>query len=441
MTLLHQLFLDTLRTTQWYDADKIARFQQPQIERMCRHAASTTMAWADRLRPVFRFGDPEQGDFRFHRWREVPILTRRDLAANIEAFTARSAPAAAGPARRGSTSGSTGTPLVYQASELVDIASLCQSERIYEEHEFDLFAPFVSIRLDHEASYPHGKRSTGWSRSAPSGKLGILDLHTPIDQQLAWIEEFGAAHVHAYPNVLARLAEAAIERQSGLRFERAMTFSEVLTPEVRRAAETAFGCKVVDSYGCNEAGLIAWQCPAHETVMHVCAESVFVELLDEQGEPVPQGELGRVVVTSLHNFAMPLIRYDIGDLAAFGPACACGRGLPALSRIAGRTHNIFVLPDGRRFIAHVRHLALFDFVPMRQFQFVQHTLHDFELRYVPMEGARQVDLIGLVEHLKRVLHPDVNVTLNPVDAIAAQASGKYETFVSHVSADRSGAFS
>jgi hypothetical protein len=66
--------------------------------------------------------------------------------------------------------------------------------------------------------------------------------------------------------------------------------------------------------------------------MHVCAESFFVELLDEAGEPAPQGELGRVVLTSLHNFAMPLIRYDIGDLAAFGPACSCGRGLPALLR-------------------------------------------------------------------------------------------------------------
>ncbi len=438
MTLLHQLFLDTLRATQWYEPGDIARFQQPQIERMCRHAAVTTSGWASRLRPLFGSGDPRGGAFRFDGWREIPILTRKDLATNVDAFTANSTPEAAGRTRAGATSGSTGTPLIYRASELVDIASLCQSERIYEEHEFDLFAPFASIRLDREAVYPEGKRSRGWSQSAPSGKLGILDVHTPIDRQLAWLKDFGASHLHVYPSVLARLADTAMEQGEELRFERAMTFSEILTPEARTTAEKAFGCKVVDSYGCNEAGLIAWQCPAHENVMHVCAESVFVEVLDEQGEPAPQGELGRVVVTSLHNFATPLIRYDIGDLAALGATCACGRGLPVLSRIAGRSHNVFVLPDGRCLVAHARDLGIFDYVPIRQFQFVQHTLRDFELLYVPAAGGREADAPGMLAHLRRILHPEVNLLLNPVDAIATKANGKYETFISHVSAERSG---
>jgi phenylacetate-CoA ligase len=438
MTLLHQLFLDTLRATQWYEPDDIARFQQPQIERMCRHAATTAPGWAKRLRPLFGSGDPDRGAFRFDRWREIPVLTRGDLATNVEAFTANATPEAAGRTRAGATSGSTGTPLAYRASELVDIASLCQSERIYEEHAFDLFAPFASIRLDRDAVYPEGKRSSGWSQSAPSGRFGILHVHTPIERQLDWLEDFGAAHVHAYPSVLARLADAAMEQGRELRFERAMTFSEILTAEARRAAEKAFGCKVVDSYGCNETGLIAWQCPAHENVMHVCAESVLVEVLDEQGELAPRGELGRVVVTSLHNFATPLIRYDIGDLAAIGPACVCGRGLPVLSRIAGRRHNVFVLPDGRRLVAHARDLGIFDYVPIRQFQFVQHTLRDFELIYVPAADGREADAPGMLAHLRRFLHPEVTLVLNPVDAIASKPNGKYETFVSHVSAQGSG---
>jgi phenylacetate-CoA ligase len=400
MALLHQLFLDSLRATQWYDADKLLSFQLPQIERMCRHAASATSAYAERLRPLFRFGDSQSGKFRFERWRDIPILTRRDLATNIDAFTASSTPEATGAVRTGTTSGSTGTPLAYRASTLMDIASICQNERVYEEHDFDLFPPFASIRLDPEAIYPEGKRRKGWSRSAPSGELGVLNLHTPVEQQLAWLKEFKPTHLHVYPSVLEPLIEAnAIDEP--LRFERVMTFSEVLSPETRRAAEAAFDCKVVDCYGCNEGGFIAWQCPVHETVMHIAAESNFVELLDEQGEPVAQGELGRVVLTSLHNFAMPLIRYDVGDLAAFGPPCSCGRGLPALSRIAGRTHSVFILPGGRRLVPDARDLAFFEFIPMRQFQFVQHTLNDFELRYVPAHDGRETDPAGLLAHLRR----------------------------------------
>jgi len=441
MTLLHQLFLDTLRAAQWYEPDDLARFQAPQIERICRHAASTTSAWASRLRPVFRFGDPVEGKFRLEQWREIPVLTRKDLATNIEAFTARSTPEAAGRTRTGATSGSTGTPLFYSASELMDIASLCQSERIYEEHEFDLFAPMASIRLDPGAVYPEGKRSSGWSQSAPSGAFGVLDVHTPIDRQIAWLKDFGAAHLHVYPSILARLADEAMRRDDRLRFERAMTFSEVLTPETRRAAKEAFGCSVVDSYGCNEAGLIAWQCPANENAMHVCSESVFVEVLDESSVQVPVGDLGRVVVTSLHNFATPLIRYDTGDLAALGPPCACGRGLPVLSQIAGRRHNVFVLPDGRRLVAHARDLGIFKFAPVRQFQFVQHTLNDFELIYVPTADGRSADVQGLTGHLRNFLHSDVNIVLSVVDAIPPKANGKYETFISHVSAASGGVMS
>lgn len=441
MSLLHHLFLDSLRATQWYDPEKLAQFQLPQIERMCRHAAATTDAYAERLRPIFRFGDVESGKFRFERWREVPVLTRRDLATNIDAFTARSTPEAAGATRLGTTSGSTGAPLSYRASTLVDIASLCQSERLYEEHDFDVFARFATIRLDTDATYPNGKRRTGWSQSAPDGEWAILNVHTPVEQQLDWLEQFGPTHVHAYPSVLQRLAEAAIERRSDLRFDNAMTFSEILPPETRKATQAAFGCKVVDSYGCNEAGLLAWQCPTNETAMHVCAESVFLEILDATGAPAAPGEVGRVVVTSLLNFATPLIRYDLGDLAAFGLACACGRGLPTLSNIAGRTYQLFILPDGRRIIPHARELALFDFVPMRQFQLIQHTPRDLELRYVPAQDGREADLEGLHARVRKYLHPEISVVLSAVDAIPPKPSGKYETFISHVSESHEAAVS
>src|SRR6185436_9202776 len=104
--------------------------------------------------------------------------------------------------------------------------------------------------------------------------------------------------------------------------------------------------RVIDNYGVTETGYIAFECPAGGGY-HVCSESVLVELLDDDGNDVPEGEPGRVVLTSFYNFAMPLIRYAVGDLAvaAHGP-CPCGRTLPRLATILGRQRNIFTFPDG-----------------------------------------------------------------------------------------------
>src|SRR6185295_14515719 len=99
-----------------------------------------------------------------------------------------------------------------------------------------------------------------------------------------------------------------------------------------------WGVGVVDVYSSEECGQIALQCPEHEQY-HVQSESVLVEVLDDEGRPCAPGTIGRVVLTTLQNFAMPLIRYDIGDFAEPGPACPCGRALPVLTRIVGRVRN------------------------------------------------------------------------------------------------------
>ena len=125
------------------------------------------------------------------------------------------------------------------------------------------------------------------------------------------------------------------------------TFGEILEPVCRATCQQVFGVKVVDMYSSQEVGYIALQCPEHEHY-HVQAENLLVEVLAEDGRGCGPGEVGRVVVTTLHNFAMPLLRYDIGDYAEVGASCPCGRGLGVLTRILGRQRNLLVLPDGRR---------------------------------------------------------------------------------------------
>lgn len=139
------------------------------------------------------------------------------------------------------------------------------------------------------------------------------------------------------------------------------------------------------------------------------------------------------MVTSLYNYAMPLIRYEIGDLAEAGSTRArCRRGLPSLRRILGRYRNLFRFRDGTT--VWPRPLELGKFIALKQFQVVQKDYDHIEIRYVPAPSDQSVDLPALTQRVRRILKQPIDVTVCAVDAIPRSESGKYEDFVSEVPA-------
>ena len=112
------------------------------------------------------------------------------------------------------------------------------------------------------------------------------------------------------------------------------------------------------------------------------AETVIVEVIGADGSPCREGEIGKVVVTDLHNFASPMIRYVLGDFAEMGGRCACGRGLPTLRRILGRERNLIVKADGTRHWPLVGFHQFDEVARIRQYQFVQHSLQAIEFKVV-----------------------------------------------------------
>jgi phenylacetate-CoA ligase len=187
-------------------------------------------------------------------------------------------------------------------------------------------------------------------------------------------------------------------------------------------------------YSSQEVGYIALQCPDSDRY-HVQAENVLVEILDDAGQPCPTGQIGRVVVTALHNFALPLLRYDIGDFAEPAPRCVCGRGLPALERIVGRQRNMLRLPSGERrwpSIELANTSAVTDFPPIHQFQLIQRSLKSLELLLValrPLTPAEEEKLRGWV--LAAAGYP-FEVAIRYVDSIPRGAQGKFEDFRSEL---------
>jgi len=155
-------------------------------------------------------------------------------------------------------------------------------------------------------------------------------------------------------------------------------------------------------------------------------------VLDERGNPCPPGEMGRVVITDLHNFATPLIRYDIGDFAEPALACSCGRGLPVLSRIVGRARNLLVAPDGRRRYPFIGQSQYLDIAPIVQHQVVQTSLHRVEVRIVMREPPTQEQVERLRAHVAAQMPADIDVEVVQVERLPRGPGGKYEDFISLV---------
>jgi phenylacetate-CoA ligase len=210
------------------------------------------------------------------------------------------------------------------------------------------------------------------------------------------------------------------------------TLGETLSRETRARCRELWKAPVIDVYSAQEVGVIAIECP-ESGLYHVQSESLIVEVLDAEGHACEPGQVGRVVVTDLHNFAMPLLRYAIGDRAEVGPACPCGRGLPTLTRVLGRERNMVVLPDGSR---HWPLVGLHEYrriAPVVQYQLAQRSSQLVELRLVtetPLSPEQELELAAVVQ--RSLGHP-FEVSFRYFEgALPPATGGKFEEFVSEL---------
>lgn len=235
---------------------------------------------------------------------------------------------------------------------------------------------------------------------------------------------------------LARAAEVAGIRMSTPRG--VMTSAGPLELPVRDVIRRVFGAPVFNRYGSREVGDVACDC-AEGTGLHVITPYHHVEILRPDGTPCIPGEVGEVVLTLLTNRTMPLIRYRIGDTAAWATGeCPCGRSWPRLATVTGRISDMFVRPDGARIHGeYFTHLFYFlDWVS--KFQVVQHSPQHIELLIVLRErhedaaAAHAAALAEIVSKVRLVMGPECRVDLSFPDSIAPSASGKFRYTISHV---------
>ena len=429
--------LGQFEDTQWWSPQRLWEHQSQQLQRLLRHAQRTVPYYRQCL-PAGLLQSGQTMDPAV--WRQLPLLTRSALQSAGESLLSRAVPASHGGLHATRTSGATGQPVTVTTTGLAGLLWSVLALRDHRWQRRKLSGKLCSIRAVVPAAAMRlpGIELPSWGAPTdavyPTGRSALLGLSVEVGQQVQWLRSQRPQYLLTYPNNLRALAARFIAEGTGLPgLLQVRTIGETVTQAIREDCRKAFGVELADAYSSEEVGGIALQCPAGEGY-HIQSESVLVEVLDDAGTPCAPGEVGRIVVTPLHNFAMPLLRYELRDYAEVGEPCHCGRGLPVLRRILGRSRNMLVLPNGERRWPLTGFAQFREIAPISQFQFEQESLSLIEARIVAERALSPFERTRLIETIQTALRHPFEIRIVEVAEIPRSANGKFEDFISRLDA-------
>ena len=411
--------------TQWWSAEALRDHQFLQLRRLLAHAVKHVpyyrrLAISGRLP---RTDDVDPGSFM--AW---PLLDKSQLQQDSPASISESIPPGHGGISWGSTSGSTGQPLRFAYTDLVVYFQHALLLRGQLWYELDLRAKYAAIRVSTptaDFSDWGPPTSAVWS-TGPAMTTSALEDHKT---QLEWLCRHAPTYVLAHnTNLRALLTKSAHYGLVPRGVRAVFGFGDMKSPDMRELALTTWGARYYDNYSCSEIGTLALQCPLHEH-MHVQSERVILEVLRPDGSACGPGEPGRVVVTDLHNFAMPLIRYQLGDIAVLGEPCACGRGLPVIRQIVGRAGQLAVDPTGRTFYPHLNMEFWVTAAPILQRQLVQVAIDAIEVRYVADRDLEPDEIDRLGDAICKAMRYPYRISFVRLAGIEHAPGGKFDDFI------------
>ncbi|MFH1286456.1 MAG: glycosyltransferase [Candidatus Magasanikbacteria bacterium] len=315
--------------------------------------------------------------------------------------------------------------------------SFCYSERNADYAQALVYFAFFECGLSVrdtlvELSIPFQPMDTYWFRKIGLLKNKLITINQPTEDIIEELQKIKRVAIYTYPSVLLLIAKEIESKHIPLKNIRLLfTLGEVLEKEDREYIERVFGVPVYDTYGSTEFRRLAFECPKKEGY-HLITESAVVEVL-EDGEPVPDGEEGKIVVTSLYHEDMPFIRYKLGDLVIKRCGlCSCGRKSPLIKNIVGRKDDWVVLPSGRR--VSPRSICNLDEIQgVKKFRIIQKNRNTFEVLVVPEDSFSD----DTAEEMEREIRSGcfgerVDIHVTEVNDIPREGRGKYRKFISEV---------
>ena len=424
-------YLAEYEKTQWYSSEEIREYQREQLEKFLRHAFQHVAYYREIMQ---EFGVVRNGNIILGQFTNLPFLTKSILRKHAEELKSDDLD------RRNwykdTSGGSTGEPVTFiQDNEYRERSiaktiledkiagkDLCEPEIKLWGSERDLFQGTVGLRATVGNFIRNQKFLNAFKMSQDNMKNYIEQINAMRPQL-----------VLAYAQSAYELARFSLEQSLPIKPVGAvMTSAGTLYPFMRETISEAFHAPVFNRYGSREVGSIATECDAH-LGLHVNMEAQLVEIINGQGKPCLPGQEGEIVITLLTNYAMPLIRYRIGDMGIRADKeCTCGRGAYLLKTVTGRTVDIFLTKEGEKVDGeYFTHLIYFkDWV--QQFQFIQEELELIKVKIQANGEPPTNNLKEIEEKIRFVMGQSCRVEFEFVDDIPPYSSGKYRYTISKV---------
>ncbi|WP_370528187.1 phenylacetate--CoA ligase family protein [Rhodoferax sp. BLA1] len=417
-----------MEEVQWWSTDRIAAYQLQRLRDLLMDVGTHVPYYQALFAKHGFHPDRVQNTADLQR---LPFLNKPIIRANTDALRHTKAQRLA----RFNTGGSSGEPLVFYIGEKRvshDVAAKWRATRWWGvdigDPEIVVWGSPIELgKQDHIKAWRDKLLRT---QLLPAFEMS----ESKLDQFITTIRTVKPMMLFGYPSALTHIAKHAQKRgikMTDLGIKVAFVTSERLYDEQRSTIGQIFNCKVANGYGARDAGFIAHECPAGN--MHLTADDVVVEIVNEAGQVQPAGVVGEIVVTHLSTNDFPFIRYRTGDIAALGTApCSCGRGLPLLQDIQGRSTDFVVAADGT--VLHGLSLVyiLRDLPGVQAFKVIQETRTLTRVLLVADAHFSDASLALIQSGFKRRLGDEVEVIVDLVDHIPAEKSGKYRYIVSHV---------
>jgi phenylacetate-CoA ligase len=418
-----------LEQSERWPPERLHALQLERLRRLLRRAEGASPYYA-RVFAAAGF-DPARDLRGIADLQHLPLLDKAAIRAHASRIRAHDA----GELAQLSTGGSSGEPLsFYVGKDRIshDVAAKWRATRWWG---VDIGDPEIVVWGSPIELGAQDRLRCWRDRLLRTELLPAFDMSPArLDAFVARIRQRRPRMLFGYPSALARIAQyahAAGTRLDDLGVRVAFVTSEKLYDEQRAQIAGAFGCRVANGYGGRDAGFIAHECP--HGGLHISAEDIVLETVDPGGKPVPPGAPGEIVVTHLATGDFPFIRYRTGDIGVLGDdSCPCGRTLPLLREVQGRSTDFIVAHDGTVMHGLALIYVLRELPQVRAFKIVQESLALTRLQLV-LDGPLEA---GLRDHIVRGFHARlgarVAVAVEQVDTIAPEASGKFRYVVSKV---------
>jgi phenylacetate-CoA ligase len=404
-------------------AEEVVVFQRRRLRALIRHVEAASPWWREHLAPASRSGHAGLT--------ELPLMDRLQFRASATSGPLR-VPQGHGPSSEGSTSGSTGIPARFHVSDFAKRLNRANYHYDHVRQGRDLARLQVIIKGTlpaHSGDYFVDKAQLPGTRPV----VGRRATQFTIEEHARWLRGAKPVYLATTPAILAGLLHA-YERGIAERpaIEQVMTFAETVEQELRVRAKSVLGASVRDRYSCEEVGPLAFQCPDSDEHYHVAATNVLLEILDEAGDPCPPGVLGRVFVTGLNNYANPVLRYELGDLAAWHPRCPCGYAGGALERMLGRKRFLVRLLSGEHKFVRVDARHWLGVAPVTEHRLVQVDEGVIRAELVLSEPLTDDHRAAIVAMLRSEIDPTLAYEIAEMEAIAWGSSYKRQDVVSQI---------